>query len=165
MDATEQAQRAAVIKEAQSWLSTPFRHSARVKGKRGGVDCGQILAAVYENAGVVAHVETQTYSMQWALHQYRELYVEELLKYTREITEAEAQPGDIVVYKVGHTYSHGAILIKPWPGQIIHAINGLGVQLSDASIEGGLRSVTKKAGKVPCRWFSPWPVNAPLTIS
>lgn len=158
MDEKEKAQRAAVIAEAHTWIHTPFVHRARIKGKRGGVDCGQILAAVYENAGVVAHVETPEYQMQWALNQFRELYLAELLKYTREIQEAEALPADIVVYKVAHTYAHGAILLAPWPGMIIHAINGLGVQYSDASKEGFLRSVTKRAGAVPCRFFSPWPV-------
>jgi cell wall-associated NlpC family hydrolase len=158
MDAVEQAQRAAVIAEAHTWLHTPFRHASRIKGRRGGVDCGQILAGVYENSGVVAHVTTPDYQMQWALHRYQELYLAELLKYTREITESEVLPADIVVYKVAHCYAHGAILLAPWPGLIIHAINGLGIQYSDASKEGFLRSVTKRAGAVPCRFFSPWPV-------
>jgi cell wall-associated NlpC family hydrolase len=156
MDAKEQEQRMAVIKEARSWLHTPFRHQARIKGPRGGVDCGQILACVYENAGVRPPIVTEPYGMQWALHQYREMYVEEMLKYTREIEECAAQPADIVVYKVAHTYSHGAIIIDPWPGTILHAVTGFGVVYADASREGYLRSVTKKAGAIPCRFFSPW---------
>lgn len=156
MDDKEQAARTAVIAEARTWIHTPFRHQARIKGPRGGVDCGQILACIYTNVGVREVGPTEPYPMQWALHQTRELYVEELLKYTREITEAEALPGDIVVYKVAHTYSHGAVVIDPWPGTILHAVNGFGVVYADAGREGYLRSVTKKAGAIPCRFFSPW---------
>lgn len=41
MTPLELQQRAAVIAEAESWLSTPYHHEARIKGH--GVDCAQIL--------------------------------------------------------------------------------------------------------------------------
>lgn len=44
------AERARVVQEAMSWLKTPWHHHSRVKGA--GVDCLQLLVAVYEAAGV-----------------------------------------------------------------------------------------------------------------
>ena len=52
---TEHEQRQAVVAEALTWLGTPYHHRARVKGA--GVDCGQLLAAVFEGAGVLRHVD------------------------------------------------------------------------------------------------------------
>jgi len=156
MESIEQTQREAVLKEAREWIGTPYRHEGRIKGYRGGVDCGQILACIFENAGMRSKITTTSYPMQWALHQHEELYIKELKKYAREITEDEVLPADIVIYKVAHTFSHGAIVMEPWPGQILHSVNGLGVIYSDASREGFLKQVTKRAGAIPCRFFSAW---------
>ena len=38
--------REAVIREAKSWIGTPFHHAARIKGA--GVDCLMLLAEIYE---------------------------------------------------------------------------------------------------------------------
>ena len=40
-----------VRSEALTWLGTPYHHQGRVKGV--GVDCGQILIAIYEKAGIL----------------------------------------------------------------------------------------------------------------
>lgn len=126
---TEQLQRAAVIAEAKTWLRTPFVDCARVKGA--GVDCGQFIAAVYERVGIFKSIPTEPYSPQWHLHQEEEMYADELLKYCREIAEAEVKPGDIALYWAGKCHSHGAIVID-WPVQIIHAVKTMrGVVYSD----------------------------------
>ena len=39
------AQRAAVVAEARSWIGTPYHHAADVKGH--GVDCAMLLIRVY----------------------------------------------------------------------------------------------------------------------
>lgn len=148
-------ERDAVIREAMSWRGTPFRDAARVKGPRGGVDCGQILCAVYENAGVCGHVETSKYNLQFMLNCREERYIEELLNYSREITAAEALPGDIVVLRWGHVYSHGAILLSPWPGRIIHALNPFGVIETDASCDGRILATLRKYPDSPPRFFRP----------
>lgn len=43
--------RAAVVREARSWLDTPYRHQARVKGR--GVDCVGLIIASGVDAGVM----------------------------------------------------------------------------------------------------------------
>ena len=63
-----------VVQCALGWMGTPCRHRQRVKGV--GVDCAQILAAVYEEAGVIAPIDLGDYPVQWHLHHERELYLE-----------------------------------------------------------------------------------------
>lgn len=135
----EAAGRAAVVAEAKTWLGTKFAHMGRVKGLRGGVDCGQIIACTYENVGLTEQIKPDPYQFQHHMHSNSEDYIGHVLKYTREITAAEAKAADIVVYKCGRTFSHGGILIEDWPGLIIHSRNGLGVEYAHGMKNGFLK--------------------------
>lgn len=109
------SERQAVIAEALTWLKTPYHHAARVKGA--GVDCVQILIAVYQACGLVGEVDTGEYVSDWMLHQSDEIYLEGIMKYAHPVEVP--LPGDIALYKFGRTVSHAAIVIE-WP-LIIHA--------------------------------------------
>jgi cell wall-associated NlpC family hydrolase len=112
-----------------------------------GVDCAMILIAVFREAGVVSAGDVVEYSPQWFLHHSEEKYINELSKYAREITEAEALPGDVVVYKTGRTYAHGGIIINPgWPA-IIHASPEAKMVIQDRG-DGG------RMGDRPRRFFT-----------
>lgn len=121
--------RASVVKEAESWIGTPFHHAARVKGA--GVDCLMLLAEIYERAGLVAHIEPPFYVPDWHLHRDAERYMEGLLHYARP-TPAPPLPGDIALFKFGRTFSHGAI-VADWP-RLIHAYWNIGVVHGDATL-------------------------------
>jgi cell wall-associated NlpC family hydrolase len=118
-----------IIDEALSWLNTPYHSGARVKGV--GVDCGQLLIAVYEAAGVIppGDCEPGPYSPEWHLHRSEEKYLAWVQKYC-DPAEGKPQPGDIAVFQYGRCVSHAGIVLQ-WP-QIIHAYVGRGVILSDA---------------------------------
>ena len=139
------AQRQAVIAAALDWAGTPFHHEAMVKGA--GVDCGMFLIAIYRETGLIPEITVEHYSYQWHLHRSREWYLEYLRQFGREIPEAEAGPGDVVIWKLGRVFSHAAIILN-WP-QIIHAVNGQGVVLDNVNCTFGLM------GR-PRRFFSPW---------
>jgi NlpC/P60 family putative phage cell wall peptidase len=121
--------RPAVVSEAESWIGTPFHHAARVKGA--GVDCLMLLAEVYEQAGVIGHVEPPFYVPDWHLHRDAERYLEGLLPYAREVA-GPPLPGDIALFRFGRTFSHGAIVTR-WP-RLIHAYWNLGVVRGDATL-------------------------------
>lgn len=110
--------RAAVLAAARSWLATPFHHAAQLKGV--GVDCVHLIEAAYREAGVIEGVEIEAYSPQIMLHRGEETVIPYLLRYGREIPESEARAGDVVLYKVGRSFSHAAIIVD-WPTRIIHA--------------------------------------------
>ena len=99
-----------VVELARSWLGTPYHSHARVKGV--GVDCAQILAAVYEDAGIVEHVDLGNYARQHHLHQQDELYLHWLEKCGARRISTAPEPGDIGVWKFGLTHSHGGIVIE-----------------------------------------------------
>lgn len=147
--ATEIEERIRLVAEAKTWLGTPFAHQGRVKGRRGGVDCGQIIACSLENAGLIPKTTLAPYLFQHHMHSSREDYVALLLTRMAEIPEADAKMADVVLYKCGRTFSHGGILIDNWPGLIVHSMNGTGVEYADGAKSGFLKGRER-------RFFSFW---------
>jgi cell wall-associated NlpC family hydrolase len=140
--------RTRVVAEARGWLRTPFHDCANVKGV--GVDCANLIAQVFERAGVVPHVEIQPYLPQWFLHKSTELFVGYVLAAGGvEISESEVGLGDIVMYRVGRCFAHGGIVVD-WPGEIIHAYKPVGMVAMSDGKNGPLASA-------PRRYFTMWP--------
>lgn len=122
-----------IIQEAKTWLGTPYHHMGRVKGA--GVDCATLLCEVYEAAGLTDHIELDYYPHDWHLHRDEEKYLNNLLKYTHEVEKPDV--GDIILYKFGRCFSHGAIYLGN--NEIIHSYLGIGVFISsidDARLHG-----------------------------
>ena len=135
---TEAEQRARVVAEAHTWVGTPYRDMGEVKGPHGGTDCAKLLKLVYHNAGLIPPIEVGAYSPQWFLHQDAELYMGRVKEHAREIAETEAKPGDVVLYKIGRCFAHGAIIIDPgWPA-IIHAHVGSRMVVRGRGLDGHL---------------------------
>lgn len=122
--------RQAIVMEARDWLRTPYHHRGRVKGEKGGVDCAQLLIAVFSACGVIADFDPGYYPADWAMHRSEERYLEGIFKYAVEV--AEPKPGDIAVYKFGRCFSHAAI-VADWPNGI-HAYKREGVGLVDLTL-------------------------------
>lgn len=111
--------RADVVRIALEWERTPYIHQGRIKGK--AADC-TFFAKVYEEAGLLPLITIPAYSHQAHLNRQGALYLPLVEKYAkREITEAEAGPGDVVMYFIARTWSHGAVIIEPGFPSIIHA--------------------------------------------
>lgn len=132
-------QRATICAEAISWIGTPFRHKADLKGI--GTDCAGILVGVFRNAGVLpVDFKLGDYNYQHALHHSEELYMAQMLRFMRRIEESEVQPGDVVLFNHGKTFSHSGIIID-WP-RMIHAVRW-GVceadGLRDSAVQGRRR--------------------------
>jgi NlpC/P60 family putative phage cell wall peptidase len=111
-----------IIAEAQSWRRTPYHHRARVKGA--GADCVTFLAAVYEAVGLLPHIEFPYYPPDWNLHRDEERYLLGLLDYA--VLVSETLPGDVVMFQMGRTISHGGIWVGP--DRFIHCWNPGGVE-------------------------------------
>jgi cell wall-associated NlpC family hydrolase len=123
--------RESVVSYAKSWLGTPYHHHARIKGV--GVDCAQILAAVYEEAGIIPHTELGDYPCEWHYHHDEERYIDWLIKGGARRLDSgnEPQAGDIGVWRFGRTFSHGGIVIEGGKRPLIlHAYIQRGVVLS-----------------------------------
>lgn len=109
-------QRALVVAEAMTWLRTPYHHAARVKGA--GVDCAQILIAVYAGVGLIDDFQPADYPPDWMLHRSEERYLSYVTQYAPRQVE-RPEPGDIAIWRFGRCFSHGAIVVD-YP-LIIHA--------------------------------------------
>lgn len=119
-DAEMQA-RANVCTLARRWLGTPWHHQARVQGA--GVDCAQLLIAVYAEAGLLAAFDPGNYAIDHMLHSEREAFRGWCDRFARPVDVP--QQGDVVLWRFGKTYSHGGIVIN-WPGEVIHAFRPFG---------------------------------------
>jgi hypothetical protein len=115
----EAEQRDLVDRIARSFIGTPFHDHAEVKGA--GVDCATFLKCVFIEAGLVQPFQLDHYSPQFFLHSEEERYIGWVSRFAREIPQSAAKVGDIVLYKIGKCFAHGALIINPgWPN-IIHA--------------------------------------------
>ncbi|MDE3132294.1 MAG: C40 family peptidase, partial [Acidobacteriota bacterium] len=143
---SEAAERARVVAEALSWLGTPYHHRARLKGV--GVDCAQLPIAVFADAGLIEAFDTGDYPADWHLHRDEERYAGFVLRYADGIAQDEAQPGDLVLFRYGRAFSHGAILTAP--GQVVHAVR------KDRSVVLGDLDRDVDLLERPRRYFSFW---------
>ncbi|SFM09031.1 C40 family peptidase [Pelosinus propionicus] len=117
-----------IVEIAKTYLNTPYHSGAKIKGV--GIDCGQLLIAVYEEAGLLKDGECDPgqYSNEWHLHRSEEKYLGWVEKFCDVVT-GDPQPGDIATFKFGRCVSHGGIVVE-W-STIIHSYVGMGVILSD----------------------------------
>ena len=104
-----------VVQEAQSWLRTPYHHLGSVKG----VDCAMLLVAVFKAVGLVpADLDPRPYAPDWHLHRGEERFLGWLELHADQVHHP--LPGDVVVWRYGRTYSHGAIVVSQG-GDLVHA--------------------------------------------
>lgn len=110
-----EAWRTAIVDSAVSWLGTRWHHNQCVKGA--GVDCGRFIHSAYLEAGLVDPADFGQYQADWMLHRSEERYLAWVEKYLDRVDAP--LPGDVVVWRYGHCFSHGAIVVD-WP-RVIHS--------------------------------------------
>lgn len=115
-----------ILVAVRAWRNTPFHHAGRVKGV--GVDCLQLLVAVFAEVGLLPAVDTGHYPRDWHFHKSEERYLTGVASVAREV--AVPLPGDMALFRFGRCVSHAAIVVD-WP-LCIHAYVGQGVVEVDA---------------------------------
>ncbi|MBU2701186.1 cell wall-associated NlpC family hydrolase [Sporomusaceae bacterium BoRhaA] len=124
----EKLEREAIIKEALTWQKTPYHCGGRIKGA--GTDCGLFILQVFENVGLLPHIEIPTYPIDIAANCATPMYLNKIKEYCHEVNR-EPLVGDIIVYKMkGSLVPHHAALCcdKEF---IIHSHVKTGVTLSN----------------------------------
>jgi cell wall-associated NlpC family hydrolase len=142
---------------ATSWIGTPFRANAAVKGPRGGVSCQTLIAAILKEAGLVpADLHIPEGPMGWADLRRESLLVPwfERCPYFEEVAfdlpppenyprlngctlvqAAQLQPGDVLGIHIRHTIHH--LMLHVGDGDLIHAWRPDGVlwaNIGDATV-------------------------------
>ncbi|MHC5053633.1 MAG: NlpC/P60 family protein [Planctomycetota bacterium] len=80
-----------IIREARTYLGTPFRHQGRLRGV--GVDCVGLVVGVGRALGILDHDNT-AYPRQ----PDGETLLAELRAHMDEVTLADVGPGDVLVF-------------------------------------------------------------------
>lgn len=129
MDTTTRGQmeRASVVAEARRWVGTAYAHKGSTLGQC--VDCANILIETFVGAGLIDRFSPGEYPPDWHLHRGEERYLAVVESYCQQVDDSDAplaerpdfraDPGDILMWRWGRTYSHSAIVTE-WP-RIIHA--------------------------------------------
>jgi cell wall-associated NlpC family hydrolase len=106
-----------VIAEARSWIGTPYHNCADIKGV--GVDCGMLLVRVFVDLGLAEPFDPRPYTHDWHMHRDEERYLDLVLPRARRATTPRI--GDVMLFRVGRSYSHGGLISRLDPLTIIHA--------------------------------------------
>lgn len=112
---SDDQQRELVVREALSWVGTPYRQQGDKKNI--AVDCCMLLTRCYVDAGILEEFDPRPYPPEWYLHQSDERYLEWVESVAKETTDP--QIGDIILFRFGKCFSHSGIISRP--GYIVHA--------------------------------------------
>ena len=120
--------RPAIVVEAMSWLGTPYRHQASLKGV--GCDCLGLLRGLWR---AFYHEEPEAlpaYTPDWAEAQGAETLAEAAGRHLTAIPVADAAAADVLLFRWRSNLpaKHAAILIEA--DRFIHAQQGAAVSLA-----------------------------------
>lgn len=146
---TEQEFRSAILAESDLWIGTPYKNVGRIRGV--GANCAQLVFGIYKNAGVLAPdaPEPRWYAPQLHVHSREERLIEYIKAYGGvEISEDEAKPADLIVYKTGQSHGHGAIIVD-FPARMVHTLPMTGCTYGHCTSEGRVAQCAR-------RYFTLW---------
>jgi cell wall-associated NlpC family hydrolase len=95
-------ERAAVIREAWSWLGTRWIHESRVKGEGdggGGVDCGNFPSGVFLGAGMIDDPGLFKYRHDHYKHSNQEFFRDIIERFCDRMGKIAPLPGDLVGFR------------------------------------------------------------------
>jgi NlpC/P60 family putative phage cell wall peptidase len=116
------ATRAAVLREAESWIGTPYRHQTSLKGV--GCDCLGLLRGVWRALHGEEPEVPPPYAADWAEAMGAETLLAAATRHLLPLPLDEAQAGDVLLFRwrAHLPFKHCAILA---PGDaLIHAHEG-----------------------------------------
>lgn len=120
-----------ILKEARSWIGTPYRHQMSLKGT--GCDCIGLVRGIWLEIYGQAPCGLPAYSPDWAEVGGREDLLDGLARLMTQVALAEARPGDVLVFRMmpGAVAKHAAVLslgdMDDPRARIIHAYWGRAV--------------------------------------
>lgn len=111
--------RALFINEGLSYVGTPFINCADIKGRNGGIDCAMLLVRSAVDTGLLPAFDPRPYPPQWFLHRSDERFVEWIEQKLGAKETDQPRIGDVIVFRFGHTFAHGTILVNS--REVLHA--------------------------------------------
>jgi cell wall-associated NlpC family hydrolase len=152
----EATTRAAFINEALTWIGTPFRDCADVKGPSGAVDCAMLLTRASVDSGLLKPFDPRPYSPRWHLHHSEEKFIDWIVGRFGAREVEVPRIGDVVVWYFGRCFSHGGILVNS--EEVLHAYYAARTTLVSRRDEPALTSIPVFGSSTPrpVRYFDLW---------
>jgi NlpC/P60 family putative phage cell wall peptidase len=125
MTALTTVTREEIVAEVRSWIGTPYRHQASLKGV--GCDCLGLIRGVWRAVLGEEPEEPTPYTPDWAEASGAETFAAAARRHLREIDVDEAEPGDVLLFRWrrGLPAKHAGVLIEPH--RFVHAHQGAAV--------------------------------------
>jgi NlpC/P60 family putative phage cell wall peptidase len=125
MNETRRVTRAAIIAEASSWVGTPYRHQASLKGV--GCDCLGLVRGIWRVLFGAEPESVAPYTPDWAEATGGEPLVNAARRHLDEIAIDAAAPGDVLLFRwrPGLPAKHAGVLIEAH--RFVHAHQGAAV--------------------------------------
>ncbi len=117
--------RAHILAAAYEWLDTPYQHQASVRGA--GADCLGLVRGVWRDVMGPEPEPTPPYTPDWGEASSDEPLLAAAERWLRPLALAEAQPGDVVAFRMrpGACVKHLALVSGS--RRILHAYWGRAV--------------------------------------
>jgi NlpC/P60 family putative phage cell wall peptidase len=112
----------AIVAEARTWIGTPYRHQASLKGV--GCDCLGLLRGVWRAVVGEEPEVPAPYTPDWAEAHARDTLVEAARRHLVEVDAGDILPGDVLLFRwrEGLPAKHCAIATAP--DRMVHAHDG-----------------------------------------
>ncbi|MEO1660940.1 MAG: NlpC/P60 family protein [Pseudomonadota bacterium] len=114
-----------IVAEARTWIGTPYRHQASERGI--GADCLGLVRGVWRAVIGPEPESLPAYTPGWAEALREETLLDAAQRHLTELPLQLAQPGDVLLFRMGlgHPAKHCAILTDE--DRILHAYWGRAV--------------------------------------
>jgi NlpC/P60 family putative phage cell wall peptidase len=124
-------ERAAIVTEALSWLGTPYRHQASVKGV--ACDCLGLIRGVWRDVIGGEPERPPAYTPDWAEAAGEETLTDAAARHMTRIDTGMARDGDVLLFRwrASLPAKHAVILINE--KRFIHAQQGAAVATATLS--------------------------------
>ncbi|WP_112663096.1 NlpC/P60 family protein [Microvirga flavescens] len=110
-----------VVAHARSWIGTPYRHQASLKGV--GCDCLGLLRGVWRDVFGVEPELPPPYTPDWA-ESGADTLVAAARRYLVEIDARDVAAGDVLLFRWRHGLPAKHCAITASPASMIHAHDG-----------------------------------------
>ena len=114
-----------ILSIAKDWIDTPYQHQASVKGA--GCDCLGLIRGIWREVYGAEPMTMPAYTPDWAESLGQETLLEAAQQALQPIAKEDAQPGDVLLFRMAANVPCKHIAILSAPDRIIHAYWGRAV--------------------------------------
>lgn len=112
--------RAEIVRLARTWIGTPYHHQASLAGI--GTDCLGLIRGIWRALYGREPVELPAYTRDWSEASGCETLLEAARRHLVEVNKADAQPGDVLVFRLRPTLPAKHVGILATGITMIHAM-------------------------------------------